>query len=108
MRSAPALQNVTQMEQALHRSLSTTGLGHSFFLTAAQGLPPASVMAPAGHIRPQTPHSTQRFPLMTCRVFRSPEMAKTGHEREQAVQPIHFSVIVYAILKTTSSFVEFL
>jgi hypothetical protein len=103
MLSAPAVQKLTQIEHALHSSLSMTGFRHSARFFAVHTTPALFVTAPAGQILPHTPHSTQRLAFISCFALRSPLMANTGQECAHAVQPMHFSVIVYAIAYTFPS-----
>jgi hypothetical protein len=70
--NAPMVQKLTQIEQALHVSLSMTGFRHSVRFFAVHTTPALSVTAPAGQILPHTPHSTQRLAFISCFAPRSP------------------------------------
>ena len=93
---APGVQSLTHIEQALHISLSIRGFCHSARFTGAQIFPAPSLIAPFWHTLPQTPHPTQRFSLIACRLPFSPVIAKTGQSFAQAVQPIQASLMLYA------------
>jgi len=96
MDKARGVQSWTQIPQALQSSVSIRGFAQKERLTGTQAFPLLSLIAPLGQILPQTPQLTQRSGLISWRVPLSPDMAKTGQGREQAVHPVHFSPITYA------------
>jgi hypothetical protein len=82
------------MPQALQSFPSIRGFDQRDLLTGSQIFPLLPVIALLGHIRPQTPHATQRRGLISCGFPLSPVMAKTGQQRLHAVQPVHASPIL--------------
>jgi hypothetical protein len=54
-------------------------------------------MASSGQTTPQAPQSMQSSGSMTWRSLRSPVIASVGQRFMQAVQPVQFSVMMYAM-----------
>lgn len=87
-------QMLTQNSHPEQRMGSTTGFGQSDRRGMRGGKTPrGSLMAVAGQTRVHTPQSMHSPGSIRWRSFLSPEIARVGHTRAQAVHPMHFSVI---------------
>jgi len=97
IRSAPGVQSLTQIEQALQAFAFIAGFGHSARFMGAHFFPAPSTTAPLAQTLPQTPQPTQRFSFTICRESFDPETANTGQSFAQTVQPVQTSLMLYDI-----------
>jgi len=84
---------LTQIAQALHSPVSTTGFFHSAFGVFTAISPLEFKTADLLHTFPHTPHSTQRLGLITCLCLTVPSIACTGQFFAQRVHPMQSSEI---------------
>ncbi len=86
-----------QAVQEMHDRCSTAGLGQISRLARTHVDPDGSSIAEAGQTLPHAPHSTHIPASIPWRPRGCPLMAVTGQMRMHAPQPMHRSVIVYAM-----------
>src|SRR6056297_2940424 len=90
-------QIAAQEAQPIHSLMSNSGFSHSLRFCFSTGLLSLSKTAPTGQTRPQALQSIHKTGSIICFFFCSPLIAWTGHTRTHAVQPIHLSLITWAI-----------